>query len=598
MPLCQVAFALFALLTPSLWGADPDGAALFKARCASCHEDNRPRTPTRDELATRPPESIVTAMFGGVMVVQASGLSQDEGRAIALYITGKNVSESAGPMAGQCINPAKSFAVAPADWNGWGFDAGNSRYQPNPGLTAADIPKLKVKWAFGFLNGTSAYSQPTVAGGRVFVGSDNGDVYSLDASTGCIYWTYKAGAGVRNAIRISRSKTGNRYLAYFGDIQGFTHAVDAETGAPVWKTRVEDHPSARLTGAPAFYNGTLYVPVSSFEELSAAQPAYECCKFRGSVVALDSETGKQIWKSFSVLDPPKAFKKSKTGTQLFGPAGAAIWSAPTIDTQRKLVYVATGDSYTDVDINTSDAIIAYDLETGRIAWVSQVQAKDNYVVGCPSSPNCPDPRGPDFDFGSSPILRSIGGGKQILVAAQKSGVVYGLDPDQKGKIVWQTRVGAGSALGGVEWGHAADDQNTYAAVADLNVRNGAQPGIYALRLATGEKVWSTPAPTVTCASARGCNPAQSAAVSVIPGAVFSGSLNGHFRAYSTATGEILWDFDTARPFETVNKVPAHGASIDGPGPTIVNGMVYTNSGYGAFGAASGNVLIAFSVDGK
>ncbi len=297
----------------------------------------------------------------------------------------------------------------------------------------------------------------------MFVGSDNGDVYSLDASTGCTYWTYKAGAGVRNAISIAKSKTGSRYLAYFGDVQGFAHAVDAQTGAPLWKIRVDDNPGARVTGAPTFYNGRLYVPVSGFEELSAADPRYECCKFRGSVVALDGETGKQVWKTFSVLDPPKAFKKSKAGTQLFGPAGAAIWSAPTIDTKRKLVYAATGDSYTDVDINTTDAIIALDLETGRIVWVSQVQAKDNFVVGCPNSPNCPEERGPDYDFGTSPVLRSIGGGKRILVAAQKveawflrprsgsEGQDYLADSGRR----W------GNSRGGVEWGHAADDQNTY-----------------------------------------------------------------------------------------------------------------------------------------
>jgi polyvinyl alcohol dehydrogenase (cytochrome) len=298
-----------------------------------------------------------------------------------------------------------------------------------------------------------------------------------------------------------------------------------------------------------------------------------------------------------VSDPAKPYKKNKIGTQLRGPAGAAIWSSPTIDAKRKLVYAATGNSYTDVDISTSDAILAFDLDTGSLKWVSQVQPKDNFIVGCPGVSNCPEEKGPDFDFGSSPILREIGGGKEMLVVGQKSGVVYGLDPDAKGKILWQTRIGTGSALGGVEWGHAADEQNTYAAISDRIVRANAQPGIYALNIKTGEKVWSTPAPKVACASGQ-CNPAQSAAVSVIPGAVFSGALNGHFRAYSTKTGEIIWDYDTLRSFDTVNKVTAKGGSIDGAGPTIVNGMVFTASGYALFGGYAGNVLLAFSVDGK
>ncbi len=585
-------------LAATLWAADPDGAALFEAHCSSCHDnDTEFRIPKRAALAARTPEDVFNAMATGPMTVPAAGLSRDEERAIARYITGKEFSTTTAAAAGQCAGPAKAMSIGATDWNGWGADGDNSRYQPKPGLPAADIPKLKLRWAFGFPGDARAYAQPVVVGGRVFVGSSGGTVYSLDAATGCTYWAYKAGAGVRSAINIERSKTNNRYIAYFGDTKTFVHAVDAETGAPIWKVKVEEHAAAHITGATVFHDGRLYVPVSSGEEGSARAPEYECCTFRGSLVALDGETGRQIWKSYSVFDPPKAYKKNKAGTQLYGPAGSAIWSAPTVDAKRNVIYAATGDSYTDIDTNTSDAIIAFDLDTGSVKWISQVLPKDNFIVGCPASPNCPDPRGPDFDFGSGPILRTIGQ-KQILIAAQKSGIVWGLDPDQKGKIVWQTRVGAGSALGGIEWGHATDDQNVYAAVSDVNVRQGAQPGISALKLATGEKVWSTPAPKVTCAEIPDCNPAQSAAVSVIPGAVFSGSINGHFRAYSTGTGAIIWDFDTAHSFDTVNKVAAKGGSINDGGPAIANGMVFTSSGYSGFGGSPGNVLLAFSVDGK
>jgi polyvinyl alcohol dehydrogenase (cytochrome) len=590
-------FALCAF--GSLWAADPDSAALYKSHCAYCHETATAhgRIPKRDELAQRTPESIYGAMFGGAMDIEAAGLSQDEGRAIARFLTGKEFSATKESTAGLCSAPAPKFSLADSDWNGWGVALDNSRYQPKPGLSASDVPKLKLKWAFGFAGDNRATAQPTVAGGLVFVGSANGNVYSLDAATGCTYWSYKAGAGVRSAIGIARLKSG-RYIAYFGDLRAYAHAVDAETGAQLWRTKLDDHPAARITGAPVFYDGRLVVPVSSLEEGSAGAPQYECCTFRGSLVSLDAETGRQIWKSYSVLDPPKATKKSKVGTQLYGPAGAAIWSAPTIDVKRKLVYAVTGDSYTDVDIDTSDAILAFHLDTGALAWVNQVTPKDNYTVACPALPNCPDNPGPDFDFGSAPILRDIGGGKQILVAAQKSGIVWGLDPDQKGKIVWQTRIGTGSEGGGIEWGHAADGQNTYAAVSDVFIRKDARPGIWALKLATGEKVWNTPAPAVTCAAGQACKGAQSAAISVIPGAVFSGAINGHFRAYSTKTGEIIWDFDTAKPFETVNQVQAKGGSIDGAGPTIANGMVFTNSGYVGMGGSAGNVLLGFSVNGQ
>jgi polyvinyl alcohol dehydrogenase (cytochrome) len=592
---------LGAFLANSLWAAAPDGAALYQARCSACHDNNsaEERAPKREQIAARKPEAIVGAMFDGAMIAQASGLTLDEGRAIARFITGKEFSAVSDVPKGMCEAPAKKLSFAPGDWNGWSVEPDNSRYQAKPGLSAADVPRLKVKWAFGFPGDSRAFAQPAIVGGRVYVGSAGGKVFSLDASTGCTYWIFKADGAVRTAITIARSKTGGRYIAYFGDLRGTAYAVDASSGALIWKVNLDNHPYARITGSPIFYEGRLLVPMASFEEASGIAPGYECCTFRGSLASLDAETGRQLWKSYTVLDPPKAFKKNKNGGQMYGPAGAGVWSAPTIDAKRKLVYVATGDSYTDVELHTSDAILAFRIDNGSLVWVSQVTAHDNFIVACPDrSPNCPEVLGPDYDFGSSPILRTIAGGKQIIVAAQKSGVVWGLDPDQKGKVLWNTKIGAGSVQGGVEWGHSADGENTYAAVSDVSAGADAQPGISALKLATGEKVWSTPAPKVTCAKQAACSPSQSAAVSVIPGAVFSGALNGHFRAYSTKTGEIIWDFDTVRPFDTVNQVLGKGGSINGAGPVIANGMVFTNSGYGSGRQLEGNVLLAFSVDGK
>jgi polyvinyl alcohol dehydrogenase (cytochrome) len=578
-----------------------DGEAVFKLRCAGCHDTAQPagRIPPKAELSALPPEAIVRTLQSGSMMIQGSALSDEERHDVARFLTGKDVAPvSTAPMSGMCTKPAPKFAPQAGDWNGWSIDDTNSRYQPNPALKAEDVPRLKLKWAFGFPNGSIESSQPVVVGGRLFVGSDSGDVYSLDASTGCIYWSYAAGALMRNAVKIAQ--VNGKYAAFFGDARANEHAVDVETGKLLWKTKVEDHPISRLTGSPTFYNGKIYFGVSSFEEFTAALGDYKCCTFRGSVVALDAATGKQVWKSRTVLDPPKEFRKNKSGAPMLGPAGAAVWNTPAIDAKRKMVYVATGDSYTDVDINTSDAILAFDLDTGSLKWVKQVTAHDNYITGCPAGTNCPAEDGPDFDFGSSVIVRNLPNGKQILVVAQKSGVVYGLDPDKRGDIVWETRVGSGGVLGGVEFGHAADLTQVYAAVSDKFTKRGdtPQPGISALDIATGKKIWSTPAPKVTCASPRGCLPAQSAAISVMPGAVFSGAVNGHFRAYSTKDGSILWDFDTAVEFDTVNKVKAHGSSIDGAGPAIAHGMVYTNSGYGSLGGAPGNVLLAFSVDGK
>ena len=584
------------------FAAAPDGEALYKQRCGICHDGKvQARTPARDEISNRTPEFVYKAMFEGAMMAQSAGLSAEEGRAIARYLTGKEFSAAVVTNVARCAGNPPAIRITDTAWNGWGDDVANTRYQPKPGLNASDVPKLKVKWAFGFADETVRSAQPTVVGGRVFVGSSSGAIYSLDAATGCIYWNYDAGATVRTAISIGKPAGSNNYVAYFGDTRSFVHAVDAATGKALWKVKVEDHPASRVTGAPTFYEGRLYVPVSSIEEASAMLPTYQCCKFRGSVVALDGATGKQIWKSYSVTDPPQPTKTSASGTQQWGPAGAAIWSAPTIDAKNKVVYAATGNSYTNVSINTSNAILAFDMETGSLKWSSQVLPKDNFTMGCGRGVNCPEDRGPDFDFGTSPILRELPNGKRVLICGQKSAVLWGLDPDSRGKVLWQTRLGQGSALGGIEWGPTADTEFAYAAVSDLfGLRNGAKPGgIHAVKLDTGEKIWSTPAPALNCTpGSKGCTGAQSAAISSMPGVVFSGSVDGHFRAFSAKTGEIIWDFNTVQDYQTVNEIPAKGGSLDSAGPTIANGMVFTNSGYGMWQGLPGNVLLAFSVDGK
>lgn len=352
-----------------------------------------------------------------------------------------------------------------------------------------------------------------------------------------------------------------------------------------------------ITGAPALYDGRLYVPDSSYEEVTGASPKYECCKFRGAVTALDAATGKVIWKTYTIAEAPHPVRKNKQGTQLWGPSGASVWSSPTVDAKNRAIYVTTGDAYSDPPARTSDAFMAFDMDTGKLLWSRQMTAGDAFVVGCPAGDNCPEANGPDFDFGCSPNLVDLPNGKRALVAGQKSGMVHAVDPDQQGEVLWSVRVGKGGPLGGVQWGNASDGQNVYVAVSDhYATKNLSEAGgMFALKLATGERVWSTPSPG--CAKP-GCSPAQSAAVTLIPGVAFSGSLDGHLRGYSTADGRIVWDIDTAVQYQSVNGVKAKGGSLDGPGPTVVGGILYVNSGYGMFGETPGNVLLAFSVDGK
>jgi polyvinyl alcohol dehydrogenase (cytochrome) len=595
----------------------PPGEALYQQLCAACHDHPKDRIPSRETLGKRTPEEVVMALTTGSMRVQTGGLNLNEQNALAAYITGRAPSGrvAAAPEKNLCkagqAQPAA--AASESDWNGWGRDLANSRFQPSPGLTAADLPKLKLKWAFGY-RGSSIYGQPTVVAGKVYVTSVTGRIYSLDAATGCTHWTYDAKGPSRTAALVATlaakpGATETQQLVFVGDDTATVYALNASNGKLVWQQRLDKHISARISGAPVFHNQRLYVPVSSLEELAAAAPGYECCTFRGSVAALEAGTGRVLWQTYTIDTPAKPTRKAKDGTQLRGPAGAAVWSSPTLDTKRNQLYFGTGNSYTDETAPRTNSLMALNLDTGRIVWENQIKGKDNYIVGCDIAPagpcevgkacpagppNCPAPVGPDVDFGTSPILRDLPNGQQIIMTGAKSGVVHALDP-QTGKEVWSTKVGVGGALGGIEWGHAADGTQVYAAVSDLAAGLGNPPGgITALRISDGRQMWRTAPPKAVCSwGTRGCSSAQSQAVTVIPGAVFSGSHDGHLRAYSTKDGRVIWDVDTGIPFETVNGIPAAGGSLDHGGATVAGGRVFVNSGYGRINGQPGNVLLAY-----
>jgi polyvinyl alcohol dehydrogenase (cytochrome) len=597
-----------------------DGEAVYKQSCATCHEGGVPRAASRAALGRLAPDAIRFALTGGSMKTQGAGLSPAELDAVVKFL--------ADPAAGtardnRCASPAAPLAGAldKPHWNGWGANLSQTRFQPATmaGLAAADVPRLQLKWAFGFPGVSQAYAQPTVVGGRVFVGSAGRKVYSLDSTTGCQHWAVDTDGPVRTAITVAPN--GGGWLAYFGDQSAQVYAVDAATGSIRWKTKLDDHQGAVVTGAPTLWEGRLYVATSSSEEGLGANPKYECCTFRGSVSAVDAGTGKVIWKTYTIAEQPQPLRKNKVGVQRHGPSGAPIWSSPTIDPKSRAVYVTTGDNYSDPPTDTSDAFMAFDAMTGKILWTKQMTKGDAFTIDCdfpePLRGNCPEANGPDHDFGSSPILVSLPNGRRVLIAGQKSGVVHAVDPDRQGAIVWQRNVGKGGRLGGVQWGSAADASNVYVALSDVQPlpaqpnSPGAQPtpfgipftldpkaggGLFALKLGTGEVAWQTPHPG--CQGKPGCSPAQSAAVSAFPGIVLSGGLDGHLRAYSTDNGRIVWDIDTSRAYDTVNGVKATGGSLDAAGAVVAGGMLFVNSGYAYMGSAPGNVLLAFSVEGK
>ncbi len=376
------------------------------------------------------------------------------------------------------------------------------------------------------------------------------------------------------------------------------YGVDATTGRLVWKQHVDAHPAARITGSPLLTGGRLFVPVSSGEEGSAADPHYPCCTFRGGVVALEVQTGKQIWKAYTIPDEPHRIGANAIGVPILGPSGASVWSPPTADLKRRAIYVGTGNSYSDPPSLYSDAVVAFDLDTGRMLWSRQLTPRDRWNIGCvvKENTNCPPEPGDDVDFGSPPMLCFLGNGHDLLVIGQKSGVVHALDPDRQGEVVWQTRIGKGGPLGGVEWGGGADQELAYFPLSDWqDAKPEAGGGLFALRIATGEKVWRAAPAKPACAKLPGCSAAEIAPVTVIADVVFSGSMDGHLRAYDARDGSVIWDLDAIREFKTVNGIQARGGSFNATGPTAVDGMLFVQSGYGDI---RGNVLLAFSVDGE
>jgi polyvinyl alcohol dehydrogenase (cytochrome) len=612
MPTKQLLPWILLVLAPLTVSAQ-EGEVIYQSMCAACHTNPPDETiPTIDSLQLLDANTIVDTLTSGVMRLQGQALNGEQRVQVAEYLAGTPVTERVARFdRGQCaMAPGLPNLTAGAIWNGWGPDTSNSRYQAAAGIAPGDVGRLELKWAFGIPNTQQSRSQPTVVGGRLFMGSQSGAVYALDAETGCLFWTFDAETWVRTAISVGPYSAG--YAIFFTDAAGKAYAVDAQTGQLIWSRQIDEHPAARGTGSPTLYDGRLYVPVSGVsEETASSQPDYECCTFRGSLTALDTETGAVIWKTYTLPDLERR-GTSSSGKALWGPAGVPIWSAPTIDAKRGLIYATTGNSYSDPPADTSDSVLAFSMATGEIVWSNQVMGADTWIMGCGGdapgglgppgggrggaepapNPNCPGDVGPDFDFSASAILTTLADGTDVLIATQKSGTGYALDPDNDGRTLWRYQWGAGSPVGGV-WGATTDGERAYFAVADQFSPNPG--GVHAVDIASGERVWFAEPGAPLCGQGPGCSSAQSAALTSIPGVVFAGSADGGIRAHAAATGEVLWEFDTNGDFDAVNGIPVSGGSMDGPGPVVSGGMLYVTSGNGGIVGTPGNALLAFGL---
>jgi polyvinyl alcohol dehydrogenase (cytochrome) len=597
-----------------LWAADdPYAVQLFQKHCASCHDSAsgaEGRVPQVSVLKTMTPVAIQKTLESGIMKTQAASLSADERQKIASLL-GKTLTAERRreEIANLCAGDAR-WREGSA-WASWGGGLSNTRFQSakDAGFQADDLPRLKLKWTFAFPDTSTMRSQPAVYRGRVFVGGQDGSIYALDAATGCAYWSTAVQSQVRSGIAVG--EIGANPTIFFGDSAGYVYALDGASGKQLWKMRPDEHPASTVTATPVFYQGRLYLGSASREEALSISQEYPCCTFRGSETAVDAATGRVLWKRYMIPEAPKERPKGRHASAAWGPSGVGVWTAPTLDPEHDTMYVTTGDNYSDPATSMSDSLVALRLSTGEILWSKQFTAKDAWNSSCqlPGKVNCPDSDGPDFDFASSAALVSLPNGQRALLLGQKSAVVYAVDPDRKGQTLWQARIGEGGTVGGIEWGPATDGRNIYVALSDIRFQVALKPGsndrsyqidphkgggMFALRVDNGERMWQTPPPG--CGERPSCSPAQSAAVSAIPGAVFSGSEDGHLRAYSTANGKIVWDYDTSREFTTVNGVPGHGGAIDVAGPVAAGGMLFAVSGYPARGGVPGNVLLAFSLE--
>lgn len=591
----------------------PSGAQMFQQNCATCHAgdsatagaqrgdiaapDSVRQAPSMSVLRALPPQRIYQAITIGSMAGHAATLRDRQKRDLTEFIAGRPFVDVEGTgvarMTNRCTtNPSLGDLVDIPSWNGWSPDGRNARFQhaAGAGLTAATVPALKLKWAFGLPGGGVSMSQPTVALGRVFVGSDNRVVYSLDAKSGCAYWAFHAESGGRFAPMVGpiEGHPAAKYAVFFVTESGAAYAVNAHDGTLLWKSEVKGLHAVKASST--LHAGRIYVPLAGTESLTGGNPAYECCRSRGGVAALDASSGRILWKVDTIAEPLRQLGTAPSGKPIWGPSGASVWNTPTVDARRRRIYVGTGNNYGPVTTDTSDAILALNMDDGRVVWRHQEFSNDSFMVGCgrtsPKGGSCPETLGPDWDFGgSSAMLQTLPDGRDVLVAAGKGGVAIALDPDNGGRLLWRTTLydkQPPSALGLVLFGGASDGARAYY---PLQQPGG---GLVALALDTGAVAWKARLQT----DPRG----QSGAASAIPGVVFTGAWDGVVRAVD-GEGQVIWSYNTRQEFQTINGVPAQGGSLGAPGPTIASGMVYLASGYiGVQNGTPGNVVLAFAAE--
>jgi polyvinyl alcohol dehydrogenase (cytochrome) len=520
---------------------------------------------------------------------------------------------SSTAIASECSPKIAAEIDLTPDINGWGINDKNHRFisERDAGINKDNLARLHVKWVFALPDTKTPHSQPFITPDTVFIGDEPGIVYALDRETGCEKWRFDAENTVRTAIRFVtyQASDSKRQILTFGTAGGEVFGIDPLTGKQQWRIRADEHSKTMVSGSAIDHKGVIFQPVSSWEAAWAINPFYSCCIFRSSVIALDPASGELLWRSYMIKEEPRLLKENLIWGDLYGPSGAPVWSQPTLDAKRNRLYVGTGENYSSPSTDTSDAIIALDLDNGEMLWQQQFLAGDAWNVACesPLSSNCPNERGVDLDFGAPPVLVTVDG-RDVILAGQKSGSVYALDPNKNGELLWQQKPGTGGKLGGIHFSLGVDEAKSvvYVPISDRpvemlgkNPEGEPNPSLHAYDILSGENLWSTPAPNV-CIDDRGksiddCHPGLSAAITVTDNLVFAPSLDGHIRVFDSHTGAHIWDFDARGEFAAVNAKKASGGAIDLGGVYLDNGQLFVNAGYGTLGQIAGNAFIVLEV---
>ena len=478
----------------------------------------------------------------------------------------------------------------------WGIGYNSQRYQADTSIDAGNAASLQLKWSYGFAS-QSPRVFPLVTPDTIFIGDAGYGLVALDRETGCQRWVNTDAEDVVTSVSAG-VLDGRTVLVAAGRMTGI-YAVDALTGETIWQRYVDDdNPVPMFSGSPMVYEQQVFVPISSMEIALSANPIYGCCTTSGAVAALDLATGATKWYLRTIPDQAEVVGRHYFFVERRGPSGAPVWNAPTLDEARRLLYFGTGQNYSHPTTDTSDAIFAVDIDTGEPRWISQFTEGDAFNMACTAGGiNCPDPMGPDVDFGAPPILARLADGSDVLLAGQKSGDVWAINPDT-GETIWHQRIGRGGALGGIHWGMAvAPEQGLlFVPISDRAALEGeleAEPGMFALSIETGERVWSEP--RVQRCEGRYCWSGLSSGITAGPGIIVTGALDGMLEIYDSLDGKLLWSFDTLTDFQTVNDVPASGGAIDTHGPTLADDLLIAVSGYQTFGQKPGNAPLVFEL---